>query len=444
MRKAYIALLLILFPCILPRLKRTFPTGDLVDFGPYYTAAVLAGEHQGVGIYSGADTGKDPQNVLADTSTLFAQTASRVGVHRPFLYLYPPILADMLIPLTHFSFVTAGNMWIVFNYASLPLVALCIAGILKLRWLSWGSLILLVAVFSYSPVFQSIAMGQVSVLLLLLWACGTFCYAKGEHDVSGFAFALAAAIKLTPLIVVIPLLLFKEWKVLRGFFASLTLLAVVTCLINTPASLVDYFGHVVPPMSRGILLITNVSISASLERLFLAFNHRAIAPSASDQISPVLILLGKLFAAAILAIASMLTLKKRDGMKVSDRAMTVALFAMLSACITPVSWQHGYSVCLLALCLLWAQAVREPITNLRLVTLFLCTLALTTYLNNIVIASILKGNATHPILNAVAMSLVPIAGVVLVVTELAAMKLPNRQRRLDGRIAFDDSPAILI
>jgi alpha-1,2-mannosyltransferase len=444
MRKAYVALLLILFPCILPRIKRAFPTGDLVDFGPYYTAAVLAGEHRGVGIYSGADTGKDPQNVLADKSTLFAQTASRVGVHRPFLYLYPPILADMLIPLAHYSFVTAGDIWTIFNYASLPLVALCIVGILKLRWSSWGSLIVLVAVFSYSPVLQSIAMGQVSVLLLLIWACGTFYYTKGWHGASGFAFALATAIKLTPLIVVIPLLLLKEWKVLRGFIVSLTFLAVLICLINTPSSLVDYFGHVVPPMSRGILLITNVSISASIERLFLAFNHKAIAPSTADHISPILILLGKISAAAILGAVCVLTFKKRNEMKVSDRAMTLALFAMLSACIAPVSWQHGYSICLLALCLLWAQAVREPITNLRLMTLFLCTLALTTYLNNIVIASIVRGNAAHPILDSIAMLLVPVAGIVLVLAEFAVMKSPNRQKLPDGRIAFDKSPVILI
>jgi len=174
----------------------------------------------------------------------------------------------------------------------------------------------------------------------------------------------------------------------------------------------------------------------------VAFSHESIIAPTADHVSAILILVGKVSAAAILGAACVLTFNKGGEMKMSDRAMTLALFAMLSACIAPVSWQHSYSVCLLALCLLWAKAVREPVTNLRLMTLFLCTLALTTYLNRFVIRG-LEGNATYPILDSLVLLFVPVAGVVLVLTGLAAIPSANRRKLIDGRIAFDKLPTTL-
>lgn len=421
MQKTKIALILVLIFCILPRLRHPFISGDLVDFGPYYTAATLARDHQGIGIYSGADTGLDPQNVLADSSTLFAKTARRIGVQRPFLYLYPPILADMLIPLTFFPFSTARTIWAALNYAMLPFAAFFIVRLLKLRLISWGSLIVLTVLYSFSPVIQCINMGQVSILLLLLWASGTLFHVKGWHVASGFAFALAAAIKLTPLIVVFPLLLMKEWKTLRAFFVSLLFLTTVTCFINTPSSLTDYFIHVVPPMSRGILTVINISISASVERLYVALHHGVISPAVTDQIPAALIWLGKGLDAAILGFAALLIYSRGNAIRTADRTIALALFAVLSVCVAPVSWQHGCTLCFLALCLLWAEALREPKSNLYLMILVFGTITQTTSLNEFAYKN-LDGHATRPILAALLLSVTPIGGVVLVFTRLLAMR----------------------
>jgi hypothetical protein len=432
-QKARIALILVLIPCILPRLRHPFITGDLVDFGPYYTAATLARDHQGIGIYSGADTGLDPQNVLADSSTLFAKTASRIGVQRPFLYLYPPILADMLIPLTFFPFGTARTIWVVLNYAMLPLTSLFIVRLLNLRLISWGSLIVLTVLYSFSPVIQCINMGQVSILLLLLWASGTLFHVKGWHVASGFAFALAAAIKLTPLIVVLPLLLLKEWKTLRAFFISLLFLAAVTCFINTPASLTDYFVRVVPPMSRGILTVINISTSASVERLYVALHHGVISPAVTNQIPAALIWLGKGLDAVILCVAGLLIYSRGHAIGTADRTIALALFAVLSVCVAPVSWQHGCTLCFLALSLLWVEALREPKSNLYLIILIFGTITQTTSLNEFAYRN-LDGHAARPILAALLLSVTPIGGIVLVLTRLVAIRQFQQSCRIDPSI----------
>lgn len=432
MRRVQIALILVLIPCLLPRIRHPFITGDFVDFGAYYTAATLARDHQGVGIYNGADTGRDPQNVQADPSTLFAKTASRIGVRRPFLYLYPPILADMIIPLTFFPFSAAARIWATLNYAMLPLISFFIVRLLKLRWISWGSLIILVVLYSFSPVIQCINMGQVSILLLLLWASGTLCYAKGWHAASGFVFALAVAIKLTPLIVVVPLLLLKEWRTLRAVFVSLLLLAAITCVINTPSSVTDYFLHVVPPMSRGILTAINISVSASIERVYAAFHHEVIYPAVADQLPAALILLGKVVDAAIVGFAALLIYVRGNAIRTADRIVALALFAVLSVCVAPVSWQHGCTLCLLALTLLWAEALREPKSNLYLIILILGTLSQTTSLNEFAYKN-LEGHAAHPILATLLLSVTPLGGLVLVFARLVAMGLSSSEltHRLD-------------
>lgn len=442
MQKAKIALILVLIPCLLPRLRHFSISGDLVDFGPYYTAATLARDHQGIGIYSGADTGRDPQNVLADSSTLFARTARRIGVQRPFLYLYPPILADMLIPLSFFSFSTAKTIWVALNYVMLPFTSLFIVRLIKMRWISWGSLIVLIVLYSFSPVIQCINMGQVSILLLLLWASGTLFHVRGWHLASGFVFALAAAIKLTPLIVVFPLLLLKEWKTLRAFFIGLLFLTGITCFINTPSSLTDYFFHVVPPMSRGILTVTNISISASVERLYGAIHQMVVSPALTDQVPAVLILLGKGIDAGILGFAGLLIYSRCSAIRTADRAIVLALFAVLSVCVAPVSWQHGCALSLLALSLLWAEALREQMSSLYLIILAFGTITQTTSLNEFAYRN-LEGHAARPILATLLLSVTPIGGIVLVFARLVGMgssDYSNQTRKLGLQVLPINSP----
>ncbi len=418
-RKAQIALLLLVAVVLIPRLRHFFVTGDSVDFGPYYTAAVLARDHQGIAIYSGADTGQDPQNHYADPDTIFAKTANRLGV-RPLLYVYPPILADMLIPFSFFPFETADKAWAVINYAFLPLIAFLLAKLLKLQLLSLGSLVLLLGLFSFSPILQTIETGQVSLLLLLLCTLGVFFYTEEWHAASGFTFALAAAIKLTPLIVVVPLLLWADWKVLRAFVISLILLALVICLGNGPSTLLDYFLHVMPAMSRGNMAVGNSSISASVERLYGALHHTAFYPEITAYVPKIVVSLGKACALVILMAAGFLAYKSRQRLGIDERAMTLALFILLSVWISPVSWLHGYTLCFLALSFLWVKAIREGLSNGSLAMLFVCTFLFTTYFSRFCITLAAKG--WLPVLDSVLLIVTPVAGIVLVLRELAAQR----------------------
>jgi hypothetical protein len=417
MRKVQILLIIALLPCLLPRLLHFFVTAIPIDFDAYYTAAVLAREHQGMAIYSGADTGQDPQRRLAGPGTVFAKTANRVGAVLPNLYVYPPILADMLIPITIVPLGTAFTIWTVINYGLLPIIAAVITRLLRLRWLSWGSLVVFLAAVSFRPIVIGIFLGQVVIVLLLLWACGILFYMKGFHNASGAAFALAIAIKLTPLIVIAPLLIWKEWKILRGILVSLVFLALLICIINTPASLIDYFAHVMPAMSHGPLFVDDLSLSSSVELVLIALNHKILLENTSVSLATGTLLLGKLCAVAILAVACLLTYRNRRNVGIQDRLIIISLFAMLSACLAPVSWVHAYSICLIALSFLWAEALRKGIPDGQLVVLFVCTFLLTSYLGKF--SWILSAKGGNSLLYGVLMLSTPFAGSLLALERLA-------------------------
>jgi len=81
------------------------------DFSMYYTAACLVRSNMSMHIYDVVDRDTNPEIISADPKTVFAQTAHAHGIPRIALYLYPPTLADLLVPLTALSPSAALIVW---------------------------------------------------------------------------------------------------------------------------------------------------------------------------------------------------------------------------------------------------------------------------------------------------------------------------------------------
>jgi hypothetical protein len=56
-----------------------------------------------------------------------------------------------------------------------------------------------------------------------------------------------------------------------------------------------------------------------------------------------------------------------------SRAAAIAVFGLVTACVSPVSWRHGYAVALIALAIFWVKAIRAPPRVLHAVLLALTT-----------------------------------------------------------------------
>jgi len=421
MRKVQIALLVVLLPCILPRVLKGFPSSDLRDFRAYYTAAILVSQHTGTAMYSGVNTQEEQPSIDADPKTQFGQAAQLRGIPHVLVYIYPPILADLLIPLAPLSAAVAGKIWVIFNVAVLIASGLLLVALLNLRWFSWGSLAIMGGLVCFPPAMSAINLGNIANVLCFLWVCGIYFYALGWRAAAGAVFALATAIKLTPLIVILPLVVWREWRVLQGFLAALGAIAVLICVVNTPASLQVYFLQIMPYMARGVPSFFNWSVEPCIERLFIAFHLGAIFPSAESSGPRTVQSLAKLCSVAIVAVAALVVYRLRFRMGLQDKIMSLALFAVLTACISPVSWAHAYEVTFIALALSWGQALREPANNYRLLLLVACSFGLTTFVYSLIMKILLRPNPRE-ILASLLLLTIPAAGVVLTFLNFSQMQ----------------------
>ena len=360
---------------------RNLAIDSLDDFYVYDTAAALVRQHAGVAIYTGADRGVDPQFLFQEPASRFAAEARDLGIPAVRMYVYPPLLADLLVPLSWMEAHRAGRVWLILNAAALLLSAALLTKLSQAPFFGTTGLAITVGVLAMFPVALAVESGQITVLLLLLWVIGMYAYRRGQLALSATAIALAACIKLTPLLAVLPMLAWRDWRWLRAFAVAVGLLLGVMLVVNGPAPLLDYFLHVMPAMSRGVPHLENRSIAAALQILYSALHGGHVVALQATGVVPHWILeLGKAVPAgvALLAVGWPATRKP----SLDGRVLARAAFALLSVVAAPVSWFHAFVVGYPLLVLLWGLALRQAWPRWHVVLLVVCSVDLSTALLN--------------------------------------------------------------
>jgi hypothetical protein len=389
---------------------------DQVDFRVYLTAAELVREHKGAEIYSDADTGQNPQMRFATVGSTFQQTAARIGIPAVRLYVYPPTLADLLVPFTFLSVQHASDAWLTFNILTILGAAMLIS------WMLYDTVFHLACIGFFFGILMFRAngwgfiQGQISSVLVLLWTAGIVCYVKGFKRASAAVFALATAIKLTPLLVLLPFLVWREGRWVRWFALSLSAICLILCLINGPQSLLDYTLHVMPPMSAGFISASNVSLPSGLQQLYLGMTGGNFI--AEYAIVPRAVVLGsKLIAAAVMLMALIGIYRLGPLRSAMDRAKILALIALLSLYCSPVAWRSAYGIVFLAALFLWKEAFERPVSKLELLLLVLCTLEFSFFFDTFFL------RFTHGVLLSATALLAPASGCLLIFYTLRKMRL---------------------
>lgn len=390
-----VAVLLFCF-CRTVYTSRHLRVNDQQDFYVYDTAATLVHHRLSTHIYDGADTGVDPQLRLIAPETVFARTAAGLGLPFVRMYVYPPILADLLVPLGGVPAYLAGYLWLGCQLVMLVAVAVLALRITGLRWRSRGGLALILGLLSLFSVMDALEVGQITLLLLLLWVLSLYWLQRDRLWLSAFALALAAAVKLTPLVAVLPFLLWRNWKWLRAFAICGLVLVAGMAVVNSPGVLVDYVRHVMPAMSRGVPHPDNRSISSALQMVYLTRHGETMEQFKSANAGPVpdmLLFAGKLLPLlCLLAAAMWVALRLRNANR-QQQIEVLAAFAVLSVVVSPVSWVHAYVVAYPLLVLLWQAAFTRRTTRWQTVLLVFVSLDLGAALvNDIVRIALFAGD----------------------------------------------------
>jgi hypothetical protein len=348
-----------------------FAPSKQIDFNVYYVAADLVHHGSSIDMYDDAGTGVDPQMRFADTDSRFGSTGRQHGLAEVQLYVYPPFLADVMVPFTFLPLPEAALLWRVLNLFVLVLTAALMAQLLGLRIFSLGGALIAAGLAAVRPVWIGIGFGQVTELILLLWIAATWFYVKDRKAASAFLIAVAVIIKLTPLILLAPMLIWRDWRWTGWFAGALAVLVGFVCLVNGPQTLLFFVQHVMPSMTDGMPNLDNKTILSALQMVW-----HGSTDFTGVTVPREVILAGKLLSAAIIGYAVLRTAQLGKTLPMQDRIAVIAAFSLLSACVAPVSWQHAYAIAYFMLAVMWRHALGERSSLFSLVLVFATTLAI--------------------------------------------------------------------
>ncbi|NUT37969.1 MAG: DUF2029 domain-containing protein [Hamadaea sp.] len=285
----------------------------------------------------------------------------------PLGFTYPPFAALIMLPMGYLPMLDAA--WINVG-ASLLVLTAVVAALLapvaeRCGWKhKWFPLLLAVPIATVlEPVRESLGYGQVNILLFGLimadlvalrwrtrqrtretpqqWGTAVQWFLSGSW--AGVGIGLATAIKLTPALFIVYLLVSRQWKVARTAIAT-TLAVTLIGFVFARQESIAYFTDVVFQTNRvGQADMTpNQSLAGLLARLYDVFN----APA----------LLWITFTLVMLVVGlSRAAHAHGEG----DELTAFALIGLTSNVVSPISWSHHLLYVIPAIVVLLDAAMRR-------------------------------------------------------------------------------------
>lgn len=266
-------------------------------------------------------------------------------------FIYPPFGALIMLPLTAIPGITddmAGDIMIVLSdllvLACVYLVARAIAGATtrtgagdatNIPNVAWLVPAIWAAALNFEPVDLNDGFAQINIVVMALVVCDLV--PRKRWLPQGWLIGLAAAIKITPLAMLLYFLLRKEWKPIAVAAASAALATLAAALFRWGA-FVEFFTSKLVDMGSGADFgvgtdyQSNSSIKGAIQRLYSSQESMA-AHNGLTSAAWLLCSLAVVAAGAWL----MLCLMKRGWD--TDAWLVNALVMLL---ISPVSWSHHW------------------------------------------------------------------------------------------------------
>ena len=174
--------------------------------------------------------------------------------------IYPPLILPLLGQLSRLSYDAARAVWLALSLLML-LCPLVVGAVLAAgrRWETIGAGLLLIA--ASDPVLFHIRQGQIDMLVAGLAVTAYLLYGRWRSWPCAVLFALAVAIKLTPLVLLMALVAYRrDWRLLLKTLVAGALLVAATLLAVHPQLYVEYVTRVLPAASEGNPFFHNQSL----------------------------------------------------------------------------------------------------------------------------------------------------------------------------------------
>ncbi len=205
----------------------------LYDFNLYYIAA--AGLRDGVDVY---DLARD---FSGENATAWAELAEAYDVKRyapP--YRYPPLTAQLVLPLTYLDDRIAGALWLLLTALAFAASAWLIG---KISRTPQGPALALGLMLVFVPALTTLHAGQVNGFVLLALTAGYWGLERRNDLAAGIGIAVAALLKLVPAALLLYLLWRKQWRAAFIALAAATLLMLTAPITFSPDTLSAYWRN---------------------------------------------------------------------------------------------------------------------------------------------------------------------------------------------------------
>ncbi|MBN1263701.1 MAG: DUF2029 domain-containing protein [Candidatus Pacebacteria bacterium] len=185
-----------------------------------------------------------------------------------FPFIYPPPALFFLFPFGLLSYPLAEKLWTLFSlFCLIVSLRLLLRGLFPKATITSFLVVFGLTMISF-PTRFSLGMGQVNFFILFLISLSFRFYRHQRFSLAGFFLAIAAVIKITPLLCLLFFLRKKTYPLVKTFLLSCFLFLLLAFLIFGSGLTKQYFLKVLPRLPAiGNQAYYNQALSGFLARL---------------------------------------------------------------------------------------------------------------------------------------------------------------------------------
>jgi len=260
--------------------------------------------------------------------------------------LFASYIGDPAVALTHVPFLafphdTGAKLFRIVSLFEMIGAILLVAWSLSPPARAPAALFALAALFFGFAMVKSLSLGQGSGLVMLALAIALWGAARERWGVAGVGLGIATALKLSPVLLVVYLLLRGKTRAVKSAVLTAAALTLTAALVGRPDDIFVWLRDVSPRVSQGTVSAFNQSVVGAIARL------TASNPDFSRQAGP-----GSwyLLAYVVWAVAGFGLWRLRRGHGLDPLELGILILVLLVA--GPLSWDHYYVWALLPLVLI--------------------------------------------------------------------------------------------
>jgi hypothetical protein len=259
--------------------------------------------------------------------------------HFGAVFKVPPFYGMLFLP-----FAQSDGLMILFWHRVLNIVLLALTLLLLFRAyrIALASVVGagLLVLFNFRPVTDTIAYGQIDILLLLLIVVGLVAAQRNRPGIAGAAIALGTLFKLYPVLLLVFFVVKRQWRALIGFAVAMLILNGIAILAVGWEMHRVYLFEVLPRIGGGTNWVENQTLNGFVSRL--VSGDIDAAPYHHPLVSVAT------YGGFLLALAGATWLAWQPAEPRSARYMLqYGIFAILMVLTVPAAWMHYQTITLL-------------------------------------------------------------------------------------------------